>query len=121
VLSEALAATIAQMRSEGRLGPGSEAVVALAEGLAAAVELESDNAALWKEYRAVLATLMAIEGDGDDETQRFLLEVCTPVRNASRSKPANTRSGGRGGGAKAGAGVDAVAADGRGRRPRVAP
>lgn len=121
MLSAALAATIAQMRSEGRLAAGSEAVVALAEGLAAAVELDVSNAALWKEYRAALATLIAIEGDGDDETQRFLLEVRTPVRNSSRSKAADSGAGSRRGARANGASADALAAAGPRRRSRAAP
>ena len=64
-----------------RLGEDDEALMALARGLAAAVDAAPDNAALWREYRAAVTTLTeAGAGDVDDETKDFLLTIRTPVR-----------------------------------------
>jgi hypothetical protein len=65
-----------------RLGEADEALVALARGLAAAVDAAPDNAALWREYRAAVTALSEVGADGDidDDTQAFLLTLRTPVR-----------------------------------------
>lgn len=62
------------------LGPESEAVIALARGLAAAVDSDPANAALWREYRAAVMAVMeaGATDDVDDDTARFLLTVRTP-------------------------------------------
>ena len=67
---------------QGRLVDADEALIALARGLAAAVDLEPGNAALWREYRAAVAALAeaAATGDVDDDTKDFLLTIRTPVR-----------------------------------------
>jgi hypothetical protein len=67
---------------EARLDEMNEALVALARGLAAAVDAAPDNAALWREYRAAVTALMEVGSDGDidDDTQAFLLALRTPVR-----------------------------------------
>lgn len=64
-----------------RLGEADEALVALARGLAAAVDA-APYAALWREYRAAVTALMEVGADGDldDDTQAFLLTLRTPVR-----------------------------------------
>ena len=56
-----------------------EAVVALARGLAAAVEADPSNGALWREYRAALAEVMRADGDSDDGgAVTFTFEVSHP-------------------------------------------
>jgi hypothetical protein len=56
-----------------------EALVALARGLAAAVDAEPGNAALWREYRAAVAALSELGADDtDDDTRDFLLSIRTP-------------------------------------------
>ena len=62
---------------EVRLGEDAEALVALARGLAAAVDAAPENAALVREYRAVVTTLMetGADGDVDDDTQGFLQSI----------------------------------------------
>lgn len=67
-----------------RLGGGDEALLALARGLAAAVDAAPENAALWREYRAAVTALseLGADGDVDDDTQAFVLSVRTPVRPA---------------------------------------
>lgn len=108
------------LSGEGFTTP-AEALVALTEGLAAAIESDPDNAALWREYRAALATLMAFEGDGDDETKRFLLEVRAAVGNTAGPEQGVARPRGGSRSKAARAPTDAVAAGGRGRSPRAAP
>ena len=65
-----------------RLSDETEALVALARGLAAAVDAAPENAALWREYRAAVTVLSEVGADGDidDDTQAFVLSVRTPVR-----------------------------------------
>lgn len=67
---------------QGRLDDGDEALIALARGLAAAVDQEPGNAALWREYRAAVAALSeaGAAGDIDDDTKDFLLTIRTPMR-----------------------------------------
>ena len=67
-----------------RLEEHDEALVALARGLAAAVDAAPENAALWREYRAAVTALSerGADGDTDDDTQAFLLSIRTPVRPA---------------------------------------
>lgn len=67
----------------GRLGETNEALVALARGLAAAVDSAPENAALWREYRAAVTALSEVgtDSDIDDDTQAFLLALRTPVRS----------------------------------------
>lgn len=63
----------------GRLEDDDAALVALTRGLAAAVDADPDNAALWREYRAALAELTAIGAeDPDEDTRDFLLQIRTP-------------------------------------------
>jgi len=73
--------TIRALKS--RLVEGDEALVALARGLAAAVDAAPENAALWREYRAAVTVLMeaGADGDADDDTKAFLLAIRTPVRS----------------------------------------
>lgn len=72
--------TIKALRA--RLNEGDEALMALARGLAAAVDAAPENAALWREYRAAVAALTeaGADGDADDDTQDFLLSIRTPLR-----------------------------------------
>lgn len=66
---------------EARLGDEHEALVALARGLAAAVDVAPESAALWREYRAAVAALSeaGAAGDVDDDTQSFLRSMRVPV------------------------------------------
>ena len=65
-----------------KLDEGHEALMALARGLAAAVDAAPENAALWREYRAAVAALTeaGAAGDVDDDTQAFILALRKPVR-----------------------------------------
>jgi hypothetical protein len=71
--------TLRALQDTGRLSGEHEALVALAKGLAAALDEAPENAALWREYRAVVATVAeAGTDDPDDDTKRFLFTIRTP-------------------------------------------
>jgi uncharacterized protein YjiS (DUF1127 family) len=59
----------------GRLDDSHAALVALARGLAAAVDAEPGNAALWREYRATVVALGQVSAD----TAAFLVSIRTPA------------------------------------------
>lgn len=79
-IADGLERTIKALAS--RLDDEDEALVALARGLAAAVDADLGNAALWRELRAALSALTqaGAAGDVDDDTREFLLTVRTPMR-----------------------------------------
>jgi hypothetical protein len=66
-----------------------EALIALARGLAGAVDADPANAALWREYRAAVGALVeaGTDHDVDDDTKAFLFEVRTPVRTKVGDTP----------------------------------
>lgn len=66
---------------DARLDESHAALVALARGLAAAVDAEPGNAALWREYRAAVVALsqVATGGEVDDDTAAFLVAIRTPT------------------------------------------
>lgn len=73
--------TLKSLVDTGRLTDEDEALVALARGLAGAVDAEPGNAALWREYRAAVASLGLLGADKpDDDTHEFMLSIRTPVR-----------------------------------------
>lgn len=79
--ADALMETLAAMRDEGRLSEQDGALVAMAEGLAAALDDDPSNAALWREYRAALSAVKECGLDGDDDdTQEFVVSIATPGR-----------------------------------------
>lgn len=62
------------------LEPVNEALIAIATGLADAVDADPKNAALWREFRAAVTELRkAGAGDVDDDTTEFLVSIRTPV------------------------------------------
>ena len=63
-----------------RLDDSHAALVAMARGLAAAVDAEPGNAALWREFRATVIALGQVAGDViDDDTAVFLAAIRTPA------------------------------------------
>lgn len=77
---EGLKRTISALRVAGRLEDVDEATIALAEGLAVAVDAEPANAALWREYRAAVSSVQqAGSGGVDDDTTAFLVSIRTPA------------------------------------------
>lgn len=116
-VSAGLEATIVALEAEGRLSEVDEALLAVARGLAEAVDKEPGNVSLWREYRAALASLMEAEsGADDDDSQTFLLALRTPVGDGKNAKSANPRTRSGGGGGTSRATSDAVAKASRGRR-----
>lgn len=74
--SEGLEITLDAMNLE----PVDEALIAIATGLAEAVDADPKNAALWREFRAAVTELRkAGAGDVDDDTSQFLVSIRTPV------------------------------------------
>ncbi|MDQ3573670.1 MAG: hypothetical protein M3404_01915 [Actinomycetota bacterium] len=69
------------MEAAGRLDDGHAALVALAKSLAASLDEAPGNAALAREYRAVVATLTEVGAgdDVDDDTAEFRRAVQAPV------------------------------------------
>ena len=68
--------TLKALRQDDVLEDVDEALVAAARGLAAAVDADPGNGALWREYRAVLASLKEVAAGGiDDEAAAFLRAV----------------------------------------------
>jgi len=75
-----------------KLSADDEALIALARGLAAAVDTDPANAALWREYRAAVAALTqaGATGDLDDDTRSFLVSIATPPVRTAVGDPSNT-------------------------------
>ena len=72
----------------GRLDDSHAALVSLARGLAAAVDAEPHNAALWREYRATVVALGQLaSGEVDDDTSEFLVAIRTPVPRRLEERP----------------------------------
>ncbi len=96
--AEALRETIDALRLAGRLEQVDAATVAVAEGLAAAVDADPTNASLWRELRAAVETLRGVGADSntDDAFAQALASIMRPeVRNAENVKQANARAAGR--------------------------
>ncbi len=68
-------ATVRELRRCGRLEPVDDALVTLVVGLAAAVDVEPANAALWREYRAAEADLRKVGDRGDPDAVQALLDA----------------------------------------------
>jgi hypothetical protein len=65
-------------------------------GLASSVDVEPQNASLWREFRAALETLRQIASEGEeneDEISAIIaaLRGAAQVRNPEKPKPANAR------------------------------
>lgn len=63
--------TVEALRTLGRIDPVDEAIVVTAEGLADAVDNDSLNASLWREYRAAVQDLMEVGRDENDDNSWF--------------------------------------------------
>ena len=79
-----LAKWLDTLEASGDLSLVDDALVAAARGLAAAVDDDPSNAALWRELRAVYNDLReAAAGGVDDDTQTFRLSIQAPRGRAS--------------------------------------
>ena len=95
---DSLAATIEALAAAGRLEAIDAATVAVAQGLAAAVDADPTNASLWREYRAAVETLRGVGADSssDDAFAQALAAIMRPeVRDEADTKPRQSRSAGR--------------------------
>ncbi len=77
----ALRQTIRELTDAGRLQDVDAALVTLVRSLAAAVDEDSGNASLWREYRAALAILLEVGAEDEDVDVDFGSAVSAPVRN----------------------------------------
>ena len=75
-------ATIAALRSAGRLELIDSARIATLQTLADAVDADPVNASLWREYRAAESTLREVNDDGNDELTEILGRLSTPMGDA---------------------------------------
>jgi len=76
--------TVRFLRQQKRITDADEALVTLCRRLAVACDAAPGNAALWREYRGAVASLMEVGADvgDDDEAASFAESVRTPVRDA---------------------------------------
>jgi hypothetical protein len=80
-----LARLLKTLEGSGDIALVDDALVAMAKGLAAAVDADPSNAALWREYRQVwVAVKEAAAGGIDDDTASFLVTVRTPGRGSAQ-------------------------------------
>ena len=96
---QAVAMTVANLRTRGVLADTHEALVQAASSLAQAVDLDPGNAALWREYRAVVNTLTEIgadDGGQADEVQLIIAALRGPAAVVdAEDEPADARRRGR--------------------------
>lgn len=110
--------TITTLLSAGRLDADEHAaIIQQAKSLAAAVDVDTGNAALWREFRQALDTLREVgadDGSSGDEIQLILAALRGPaeVVHAEDAKPTNTRPRGGATRRNARAAADAVAEGG---------
>lgn len=91
---ESLSVTIQALGQLGRLEQVDAATVAVAQGLAAAVDADPTNASLWREFRAAVETLRGVgaETSNDDAFAQAIAAIMRPeVRDPQNAKPRNTR------------------------------
>jgi len=96
--AEALAETVDALRAAGRLENVDAATVAVAEGLAAAVDADPTNASLWRELRAAVETLRGVgaESSTDDAFAQAIASIMRPeVRDAAVAGSVDARPAGR--------------------------
>ncbi len=83
-----LARFLKSLEESGDIVLVDAALVSMAKGLAASVDAEPANAALWREMRATLTDLREQAAGGvDDDTQSFLFSVRTPRSGAQVGYP----------------------------------
>lgn len=95
---ESLAITIEALAQLGRLEDIDAATVAVAQGLAAAVDADPTNASLWREFRAAVETLRGVgaESSNDDAFAQAIAAIMRPeVRDGQNAKSTNARATGR--------------------------
>lgn len=85
----ALRKTVRTLKKGGRLDETHAALLAIAEGMAAAIDAgdaDTNTAALWKEYRAAVVALVEVGADDTDSTAEAVIELLRPaLGNAAES------------------------------------
>ena len=76
---DAMSATVDALQRTGRLENVDAALVRAALTLAEAVDRDPDNASLWREYRAVEASLRRLDGGAVDSLAAAIAELSAPV------------------------------------------
>jgi hypothetical protein len=79
--AEAAESTLEALRELGRLEAVDSAKVQAVRSLAVAVDIDPQNASLWREYRAALADLLEDADGGIDEFAELLRNLRTEVRH----------------------------------------
>jgi hypothetical protein len=87
----ALAKTVRALRSEKALTDAHAGLVAAAEGMAAQLDGdECGNAALWKEYRSALVSLVELGADDDNDAHAAVLALVRPPVPSKVGNPAQS-------------------------------
>lgn len=72
---QAIEHTIAALRLAGRLEAINSAQIAICQSLADAVDLDPDNASLWREYRAAEAALRVTDDNNQDDFTALIADL----------------------------------------------
>lgn len=85
--TEAIEATLATLTDLGRLEPIDAAHVQGLRSMAAALDRDPGNAALWRQYREALADLLEADSDADSDLAEALetIRSAAPMGDASPS------------------------------------
>ena len=76
---EAVEQTVGALQSDGKLRPEHAALVTMVQGLASSVDVEPQNASLWREFRAALETFRERNGQSDNVSWEILESARHPV------------------------------------------
>ena len=87
----ALEVTIDELTKTGRLGPLDAARVEIARLLADTVDIETDSAILWREYRSAEKALREETNANSDPFDELLRSLQAEVRNETQPKKPNAR------------------------------
>lgn len=84
---QAIEQTLTALRLAGRLEQVNSAQIAMCQSLADAVDLDPDNASLWREYRAAEASLRATDDNTKDEFTALLADLSAQMGAETKTKP----------------------------------
>jgi hypothetical protein len=83
---KAIEETIKALHDVGRLERVNTALIAICQSLADAVDLDPDNASLWREYRAAESALRATDDQTQDEFTSLLASLSAEVGTTSKTR-----------------------------------
>ena len=87
----ALEVTLDELTKTGRLGPLDAARVEIARVLADTVDIETDSAILWREYRSAEKALREENNANTDPFDDLLRSLQAEVRHEAEPKKPNSR------------------------------